>query len=416
MVYEIVRFSRDAADDPWASKIYPPPPDSPRGIGMTRWGISRSARLRVHFALLAGILAIAAVTTFALLANSSIPTSAQQGTHTQYKVLATGQHHSCAIRTADGKIDCWGTTTFNDPQDGNFPSPTDGDYVKLSVAHSHGCAIKSDGITKCWGQVYDLNSANYFDTANKKYRAIDIHENHACGIVRDDSTPANDGQMICKFGISANPYDTPIDTYGQADVPPDYKFKDVSAGLNHTCGLVWDNNTANGTPNEGIDTVTCWGSPSESPSGTFKSINAGYSATCGVKTDDTVECWGNVPSGKDISKHKFKSIGGGLGFACGVVSDSNTDTSDINEDEDRIICWGNDNLGQATPPVATYKNFDSTISHSCAIAIDSDPETTGNQGEGSVVCWGKERNSSTPPSSQPTPAVTPTPTNAYTWH
>ena len=380
---------------------------------MARRVATHLARARLQFALLAGLLAIAAVAAFITLANSSAPTAAQQQpTYTRYKAVDTGQLYSCAIKEVDGKIDCWGNVPFNDnpSQPGSFPSPTDGGYVKLSVESRHGCAIKTNGTAKCWGEVFDLNSADYFDTANKKYRAIDIHYDHACGVVRDDSTPANDGQMICKFGIFFNPPATPIDTYGKAVVPPDYQFKDVTTGRNHTCGLVRDNNTANGTPDEGIDTVTCWGSPSESPSGTFKSINDSYDATCGIRTDDTVECWGNVPSGKNISKHKFKSIGGGLGFVCGVVSDSNTDTPDIKDDEDRIICWGADHTGQSTPPVATYKNFDSTYGHSCAIAIDSDPETTGNQGEGSVVCWGLDTKSSTPPSSQPTPAVTPTPT------
>ena len=144
----------------------------------------------------------------------------------------------------------------------------------------------------------DLNSANYFDTDNIKYSSIDIGHDHACGIVLQDSSTTdrkNPGEMICKYGINANLNDNPVDIHLQAVVPNGYTFQSVTAGRNHTCGLVLDSNSANNTPDEGKDTVRCWGNPSESPDGTFKSIVAGHSYTCGVKTDDTIECWGANP-------------------------------------------------------------------------------------------------------------------------
>ena len=372
-------------------------------------------------ALIAFLLVAAAFACFLLLNSAtSTTTSAQTPTYTKYKAVDTGQTYTCSIKEAkdaqgnpttdDGKIDCWGHTGT-----GFTAPPDDGGFVQLSVERRHACGIKSDGTTKCWGYAIpgDLNSDNYFDTDNIKYSSIDIGHDHACGIVLQDSSTTdrkNPGEMICKYGINANLNDNPVDIHLQAVVPNGYTFQSVTAGRNHTCGLVLDSNSANNTPDEGKDTVRCWGNPSESPDGTFKSIVAGHSYTCGVKTDDTIECWGATPGNQpDFSKHKFKSVAGGNAFACGIVLDSDTDTTP-NEDEGELICWGSDYTEQSTPPLGTYKSIESTTTHSCAIAIDSDPDTAGNQGEGNMVCWGQNQTSGRLwPTQAPSSPLQPTP-------
>src|SRR5690606_1729444 len=78
------------------------------------------------------------------------------------------------------------------------------------------------------------------------------------------------------------------------------KFLSVSAGFDHTCGIV-----AGGT-------VRCWGSndygQASPPSGTFVSVSAGRMHTCGVRTNQSLACWGatgygmsNPPAGSFVN-------------------------------------------------------------------------------------------------------------------
>ena len=62
------------------------------------------------------------------------------------------------------------------------------------------------------------------------------------------------------------------------------EFASVSAGYDHTCGVMRDG------------TVACWGDDgygwATPPAGEFASVSAGQSHTCGVMRDSTVACWG----------------------------------------------------------------------------------------------------------------------------
>jgi len=76
-------------------------------------------------------------------------------------------------------------------------------------------------------------------------------------------------------------------------------------------------------------------------SGGAKQIALGSYNTCAIKTDDSVQCWGDnskgqscVPSGLG----SVKSIAAGAYHTCAIKAD------------DSVQCWGSDSQGQSSVP------------------------------------------------------------------
>ena len=144
--------------------------------------------------------------------------------------------------------------------------------------------------------------------------------------------------------------------------PPDGEFSSVSAGQNHTCGVMTDG------------AVACWGSDSDGettpPGGEFISVSAGDDHTCGVRTDGSVACWGSNTSFGEFAGQatppagQFISVSAGYDHTCGIRADAS------------VACWGDGYDGQDTPPEGGFVSV-SVYGGTCAVRTD-----------GSVACWG----------------------------
>ena len=370
---------------------------------------SRPTRL---FALIAVLFFAAAFASFLLLSSSSSTTTSAQQTYTKYKAVSGYGVNICGIKEADGKLRCWGRISFKPIPNGGGRLPTDGGYVSVHSSEGNHCALKGDGTAKCWGNS-DNGRLDYTEMAKIKYHDLGFSFDHACWLQRDDTTPANDQKVGCAPLL----VDTPWDIEG-ADVPTEienYEFElgSLVVAQDHSCALVKDSDRSTaGNQNQG--TVECWGHQPDFPqipvSVTFKQISGMRKHLCGIVRDadtnatgnqneDTVQCYGrnwdgvlDAPSGIT-----FKSLASGGVHTCGIVKDSDLSTTGI-QNEDTIKCWGNNSEDQTAAPIGTYKGLTSSIenvfnknglrSYSCAITIDSNPNTAGNQNNGAIVCWG----------------------------
>ena len=104
--------------------------------------------------------------------------------------------------------------------------------------------------------------------------------------------------------------------------PPDGRFISVSAGWDHSCGVM-----AGGS-------MACWGDNNNTKSlerdGHFTDLRAGGGYTCGLRQDGTVVCWRNndIPRMTDVPEGVFIALDSSASVACAVRTDG------------AIVCWG----------------------------------------------------------------------------
>ena len=114
----------------------------------------------------------------------------------------------------------------------------------------------------------------------------------------------------------------------------------------------------------------------------FQQVDAGNAHTCGVQTDGRVVCWGSDSLGQATPPEgTFQQVSAGYEHTCGVRTDR------------RVACWGwNEDwfgnvAGQATPPEGTFHQVSAAEIHTCGVRTD-----------GQVACWGDDSSGqATPP-------------------
>jgi len=297
--------------------------------------------------LLGFALALIAVGAF-------IPASASAGTPAPsvvVKPISTGKSNTCFL-LSDGSVSCWGTNTA-----GESTPPYGTGYTSVASGDYGSCAIKAaDGQLNCWGDDYWLAG----QPRSSQTKAVDVASGkyHTCAV-------KTDGTLAC-WGLNVGRYWAP--GANQA-VPPSGSFTRVSAGAFHSCALRYDSTItcwgdnwtgqasspsgsfarlASGrTHNCAVGTdgsITCWGENGDgratAPSGSnWADVTAGYSHSCALATDGSVSCWGSNAQGqRTVPAGTYRAISAGGNHTCALTTSN------------AVRCWGSNASGQTTLP------------------------------------------------------------------
>ena len=230
-------------------------------------------------------------------ANREEPCSVRKGTWSgMYTEQGSGRGTAIDIDQIKKQFDLWAwpwswirsTAAFD---------PHGADRISISAGATHTCRVAPDGTAYCWG--------------------------------------------INQFGQLGTGDNTGSPRPRRVKVPVGVKFREISAGLKHTCAV--------DTENRGW----CWGQNDEYQLGTkngltssipiqldwqagFKSISAGDHFSCGISADDShAVCWGAVrfvPTSLSreakIDGPQLKQVSVGYNTACGVTGGG------------QVYCWG----------------------------------------------------------------------------
>lgn len=226
-----------------------------------------------------------------------------------------GSNFTCAVAYT-GAAFCWGTNGNGQMGNGgtassSVPVAVAGglSFAQVSAGTFNACGVTTDGTAYCWG--YNGGGRNGNGTGG---------------------------------GNSLSP----------TAVAGDLRFRSVSVGADHACGVATDNRAycwgtnGNGRTGNGVSTGVSFSPVAVAGDLLFASISAGNLHTCAVALDGTGYCWGENAGGQlgdgttgmhatpvaVAGNHTFTSISAGGSHSCGVTSDAGT------------LCWGTGLFGQ----------------------------------------------------------------------
>ncbi len=252
---------------------------------------------------------------------------ATAGTPIPFRHVDAGTRHACGI--AGGQAYCWGDSRYGQLGTGTVRegpescAPSSGEpeltcstrpvavtgtiqFLQLSAGESHTCGIANDYRAYCWGRNshgqggngYGITDATGTPTplaTNLRFRQVSAGTDHTCGITRLDDRAYCWGSYISgelgdgRTGGFGSP--TPVAVAGG------HQWRDLSAGNSYTCGVTiagraycWGNNS-HGALGNGSTTNRSIPAPVAS-SMQFLRISAGFSHTCAINIGHRAFCWG----------------------------------------------------------------------------------------------------------------------------
>ena len=190
--------------------------------------------------------------------------------------------------------------------------------MAISGGGYHTCGLRKDGTAVCWGSDEEGQAS---PPDGESLTTISSGGYHTCGL-------REDGQAVC-WGP---------EPHGGAYVgwsgPPDDPLVALTSTWGTTCGL-----RVGGR-------ATCWGAWSDvvyegtdPPRDRFVDLTIDGSGGCGLWTNRTAVCWGHAYPYPTPERVRFAAI-----------SRASRHTCAIRKDDGGIICWGDNDYGQASPP------------------------------------------------------------------
>jgi len=241
---------------------------------------------------------------------------------TRFTSLALGDDFTCAIAQVSNEVWCWGNEADgrlgrNPALSGpaNRPGKTLADRVsQISAGVAHACAVNEAGEGLCWGRNDRKQVSASTATVTSPYsvaleqgqsfKAISAGGNHTCGLLQGGEAYCWGANERGQLGVPGS---------GDFAVPQrngtNVRFDSITTGADFTCALARQGNGA--AQGDGY----CWGGNGWSQLGDgradgyqtgpvrstvgFKSISAGRFHVCGTSlTPEKGYCWGAADKGQ----------------------------------------------------------------------------------------------------------------------
>jgi alpha-tubulin suppressor-like RCC1 family protein len=207
-----------------------------------------------------------------------------------FRKVSAGALHTCGV-TTENVVYCWGTSVFGRLGNGTHtgperclrfgtlypcstrPVPVMGGlaFRTVSPGDQHTCGVTTKNVAYCWG-INDFGQLG-------------------------NGTGTGPETCVAVLGDEA-PEDVPCSTR-PVRVVGRLRFRQVSAGRFHTCGVTTDNRAYcwGGSFGGRLGNRTRTGPPSTKPVRVarglaFRQLSAGDDHTCGVTTENIAYCWG----------------------------------------------------------------------------------------------------------------------------
>jgi alpha-tubulin suppressor-like RCC1 family protein len=282
-------------------------------------------------------------------------------------VVAAGYLFTCAIRTNDSRVLCWG---FNSNR-------------QLGINESEVSVPRL------------LNPERILSNVEFKYLAAG--DAFVCGLRKNDSRA-----MCWGRGVEGQLGITNTTKMGiPREVNGSYPFFSLAAGGDFICGIRNDSR------------VLCWGENVNGQLGyggyqdkdyptlinttdTFYQIDAGARFVCGLRVRDSkAVCWGSNARGQQGVEGNFEHGAGfkevNVSYEFKYITTGDDFTCAIRANDSKLMCWGANDMAQlgdytisdsSIPKLTNFTGAVSTVSagaqHACAIRVN----------DSKVICWG----------------------------
>lgn len=244
-------------------------------------------------------------------------------------------------------------------EEGTAPVPATG-FTAVAAGAQHSCGLSGDGAVYCWGRGYNgelgigtllPGVAGPVHTATAvRFRDITAGYYHTCGLGEDDRAYCWGWNRWGQVGVE----DTEsVFVREPTPVAGGHAFTRLAAGWYHTCGvtrfgevLCWGNNE-DGQLGDGTTTNRSAPTP-VAASGPFREVGAGAFHSCATDATDRAYCWGRNIEGQLGTGSREPSavplaVAGGEAFR--VLDGGRGHTCGVTG-EGSIYCWGSNNHGE----------------------------------------------------------------------
>lgn len=274
--------------------------------------------------------------------------------------------HDDGVRTCgisdDAQIRCWGRLD----EFGEVFEDIEGDWVDIAVGDRFDCVRASGGDVRCWGETDDYTSAmsNWRTLAVSPYVPPVV-----CGVLAD-GVECRFSRKFFEFVAQYSDATTEAFYRGwlprfEIEAPKSGSFKKVDINLREACALstagelvCWALHSDILTPlDRDVDqladfamgstfacgirpdgTGTCWGHGPSFDGGDYVAVSARGRAVCFTRREDRhLDCIGADWAPGFVPEQSFRKVSVGP-TACGVLETS------------EVVCWGNNEHGQADVP------------------------------------------------------------------